>query len=52
MAKKFPDQQVLFASWQRPRDIRNLSEILVSMLLLTLQEGTSVRDNRDSNEYG
>ncbi|RDB27948.1 Mitochondrial GTPase 1 [Hypsizygus marmoreus] len=31
MAKKFPDQQVLFASWQRPRDIRNLSEILVNV---------------------
>ncbi|KAF9467935.1 P-loop containing nucleoside triphosphate hydrolase protein [Collybia nuda] len=31
MAKKFPDQQMLFASWQRPRDIRNLSEILVKI---------------------
>lgn len=41
MAKKFPDQQMLFASWQRPRDIRNLSEILVSMLLLNLQESIS-----------
>ncbi|KAG6918361.1 hypothetical protein DXG01_015010 [Tephrocybe rancida] len=30
MAKKFPDQQVMFASWQRPRDIRNLSELLVN----------------------
>ncbi|GLB42259.1 putative 50S ribosome-binding GTPase [Lyophyllum shimeji] len=28
MAKKFPDQQVLFSSWQRPRDIRNLSDLL------------------------
>lgn len=41
MAKKFSDQQMLFASWQRPRDIRNLSEILVSMLLLNLQESIS-----------
>lgn len=32
MAKKFPEQRVLFASWQRPRDIRNLSDVLVSML--------------------
>ncbi|KAG5652085.1 hypothetical protein H0H81_006348 [Sphagnurus paluster] len=31
MANKFPDQRVLFASWQRPRDIRNLSEILVNV---------------------
>ncbi|KAG6902183.1 hypothetical protein C0995_003279 [Termitomyces sp. Mi166 len=31
MAKKFPDQQVIFASWQRPRDIRNLSELLVNI---------------------
>ncbi|KAF8069003.1 P-loop containing nucleoside triphosphate hydrolase protein [Lyophyllum atratum] len=31
MAKKFPDQQVLFASWQRPRDIRNLSDLLVNI---------------------
>ncbi|CAA7269952.1 unnamed protein product [Cyclocybe aegerita] len=31
MAKKFPHQQMLFASWQRPRDIRNLSEILVNI---------------------
>ncbi|KAF8155678.1 P-loop containing nucleoside triphosphate hydrolase protein [Crassisporium funariophilum] len=31
MAKKFPHQQLLFASWQRPRDIRNLSEILVNV---------------------
>ncbi|KAF9051599.1 P-loop containing nucleoside triphosphate hydrolase protein [Panaeolus papilionaceus] len=29
MANKFPDQRVVFASWQRPRDIRNLTEILV-----------------------
>ena len=34
MANKFPHQRLLFASWQRPRDIRNLSEILVSMLYL------------------
>jgi hypothetical protein len=41
MAKKFPHQQMLFASWQRPRDIRNLSEILVSMLLfLNVKEST------------
>ncbi|KAG5340369.1 hypothetical protein C0989_002026 [Termitomyces sp. Mn162] len=31
MGKKFPDQQVMFASWQRPRDIRNLSELLVNI---------------------
>ncbi|KAJ3490815.1 hypothetical protein NLJ89_g11402 [Agrocybe chaxingu] len=31
IAKKFPHQQMLFASWQRPRDIRNLSEILVNL---------------------
>ncbi|KAF8888631.1 P-loop containing nucleoside triphosphate hydrolase protein [Infundibulicybe gibba] len=31
MESKFPDQRVLFASWQRPRDIRNLSELLVSI---------------------
>ncbi|KAJ7485340.1 P-loop containing nucleoside triphosphate hydrolase protein [Mycena latifolia] len=31
MSSRFPDQQVLFASWQRPRDIRNLSEILVNI---------------------
>ncbi|KAG6865636.1 hypothetical protein C0991_000805 [Blastosporella zonata] len=30
MAKKFPNQQTMFASWQRPRDIRNLSELLVT----------------------
>ncbi|PPR00760.1 hypothetical protein CVT24_000785 [Panaeolus cyanescens] len=29
MASKFPNPQVVFASWQRPRDIRNLTEILV-----------------------
>jgi len=28
MIKKFPHQQLIFASWRRPRDIRNLSEIL------------------------
>lgn len=33
MAKKFPGQSMLFASWQKPRDIRNLSAMLVSMLL-------------------
>ncbi|KAF9010140.1 P-loop containing nucleoside triphosphate hydrolase protein [Cyathus striatus] len=31
MAKKFPHQQVMFASWQRPRDIRHLSELLVNL---------------------
>ncbi|KAG6820293.1 hypothetical protein H0H93_002731 [Arthromyces matolae] len=31
MAKKFPEQQVMFASWQRPRDIRTLSELLVNI---------------------
>lgn len=30
MSSRFPDQQFLFASWQRPRDIRDLSEMLVS----------------------
>ncbi|KAJ6627799.1 P-loop containing nucleoside triphosphate hydrolase protein [Mycena sp. CBHHK59/15] len=30
-ASRFPDQQVLFASWQRPRDIRHLSETLVNI---------------------
>jgi len=34
MAKKFPDQEVTFASWHRPRDIRELSDRLVSMYLL------------------
>ncbi|KAJ7717221.1 P-loop containing nucleoside triphosphate hydrolase protein [Mycena metata] len=31
MSTRFPDQQFLFASWQRPRDIRNLSEMLVNI---------------------
>ncbi|KAJ7686692.1 P-loop containing nucleoside triphosphate hydrolase protein [Mycena rosella] len=31
MSSRFPDQQVLFASWQRPRDIRDLSEMLVNI---------------------
>ena len=31
MASKFPDQKVFFASWNRARDIRALSELLVSM---------------------
>lgn len=31
MASKYPHQQLFFASWQRPRDIRSLNEILVSM---------------------
>ncbi|KAG6896390.1 hypothetical protein C0992_008599 [Termitomyces sp. T32_za158] len=31
MAKKFPDQRTIFASWQRPRDIRSLSELLVNI---------------------
>ncbi|KAF8882509.1 P-loop containing nucleoside triphosphate hydrolase protein [Gymnopilus junonius] len=31
MAKKYPHQQLFFASWQRPRDIRDLSEILVNI---------------------
>ncbi|KAF4618604.1 hypothetical protein D9613_009977 [Agrocybe pediades] len=31
MANKYPHQQLFFASWQRPRDIRNLSEILVNI---------------------
>jgi ribosome biogenesis GTPase A len=36
MASKFPEQQVLFASWQRPRDIRNLSEMLVGKYVAIL----------------
>ncbi|KAF7360363.1 Mitochondrial GTPase 1 [Mycena venus] len=31
MSKRFPDQQFFFASWQRPRDIKNLSEMLVNI---------------------
>ncbi|KAK2462383.1 hypothetical protein APHAL10511_005689 [Amanita phalloides] len=31
MANKFPEQRVLFASWHRPRDIRSLSDLLVSV---------------------
>ncbi|KAJ7512698.1 P-loop containing nucleoside triphosphate hydrolase protein [Mycena galericulata] len=31
VSSRFPDQQFLFASWQRPRDIRNLSEMLVNI---------------------
>ncbi|KAF8814701.1 P-loop containing nucleoside triphosphate hydrolase protein [Phlegmacium glaucopus] len=31
MSNKFPHQQLIFASWHRPRDIRNLSEILVNI---------------------
>ncbi|KAJ7359266.1 P-loop containing nucleoside triphosphate hydrolase protein [Mycena albidolilacea] len=31
MSTRFPDQQFLFTSWQRPRDIKNLSEILVNI---------------------
>ncbi|PFH49878.1 hypothetical protein AMATHDRAFT_146599 [Amanita thiersii Skay4041] len=31
MASKFPDQRLLFASWHRSRDIRNLSELLVNI---------------------
>ncbi|KAK7034551.1 Mitochondrial GTPase 1 [Paramarasmius palmivorus] len=30
MAKKFPGQQFIFASWHRPRDIRDLSKRLVT----------------------
>jgi hypothetical protein len=41
MAKKFPDQRVFFASWQRPRDIRDLSGILVSMLLFHVMKVSS-----------
>ena len=36
MEQKFPYQRVLFTSWHRPRDIRNLSEILVSRLMFLL----------------
>ncbi|ESK87784.1 mitochondrial gtpase [Moniliophthora roreri MCA 2997] len=31
MAKKFPDQQFIFASWHKPRDIRDLSRRLVNI---------------------
>jgi ribosome biogenesis GTPase A len=31
MASRFPGQQILFSSGQRPRDIKSLSDILVSM---------------------
>ena len=30
MAAKFPDQSSFFASWHRPRDIRSLSDLLIS----------------------
>jgi mitochondrial GTPase 1 len=33
MANKFPDQNVFFASWNKPKDIRVLSDLLVSMSL-------------------
>jgi ribosome biogenesis GTPase A len=36
MLRKFPEQRLFFASWHRPRDIRTLSEMLVSMLLFFL----------------
>jgi mitochondrial GTPase 1 len=42
MAKKFPGQEMLFASWQRPRDIRDLSATLVSMLLSIDYKGYSL----------
>ncbi|KXN91562.1 Mitochondrial GTPase 1 [Leucoagaricus sp. SymC.cos] len=31
MFSKFPEQRLFFASWHRPRDIRTLSEMLVSI---------------------
>ncbi|KAE9404994.1 P-loop containing nucleoside triphosphate hydrolase protein [Gymnopus androsaceus JB14] len=31
MARKCPDQQVIFASWQKPRDIRDLNRTLVDI---------------------
>ncbi|KAJ3971000.1 P-loop containing nucleoside triphosphate hydrolase protein [Lentinula raphanica] len=31
MAKKCPDQQVIFASWHRPRDIHNLNQTLIDI---------------------
>ncbi|KAJ6488008.1 P-loop containing nucleoside triphosphate hydrolase protein [Mycena sanguinolenta] len=31
MSTRFPDQQFFFASWQRPRDIKSLSEMLVNI---------------------
>jgi hypothetical protein len=30
MTAKFPDQSFFFASWHRPRDIRSLSDLLIS----------------------
>ena len=30
MTAKFPDQTFFFASWHRPRDIRSLSDLLIS----------------------
>ncbi|TFY50583.1 hypothetical protein EVG20_g11438, partial [Dentipellis fragilis] len=31
MAAKFPDQRVFFASWNKPRDLKSLSNLLVSI---------------------
>ena len=31
MATKFPDQNVFFASWNKSKDIKTLSDLLVSM---------------------
>lgn len=29
MASKYPDQTTFFASWQRPKDVRSLSDLLI-----------------------
>ncbi|KAJ3812892.1 P-loop containing nucleoside triphosphate hydrolase protein [Lentinula aff. lateritia] len=35
MSKKCPDQQVIFASWHRPRDIRDLNKTLVGGIVIS-----------------
>ncbi|KAJ3892156.1 P-loop containing nucleoside triphosphate hydrolase protein [Lentinula edodes] len=35
MTKKCPDQQVIFASWHRPRDIRDLNKTLVGGIAIS-----------------
>ena len=32
MGTRFPEQRVIFASWNRPRDVKNLHEMIVSTL--------------------
>ncbi|KAF8138085.1 P-loop containing nucleoside triphosphate hydrolase protein [Mycena galopus ATCC 62051] len=34
MSTRFPDQQFFFASWQRPKDIKHLSEMLLNVLVI------------------